>query len=54
MIGGFAEALVDGTASGDAAPRAARAIADETARLERLVGALGATMAWVRYRKGDV
>jgi two-component system sensor histidine kinase MprB len=41
VIGGFAEALVDGTASGDAAPRAARAIADETARLERLVGALG-------------
>lgn len=42
VIGGFAEALVDGTASGDAAPRAARAIADETARLERLVGELGA------------
>ncbi len=41
VIGGFAEALVDGTASGDAAPRAAQAIADETARLERLVGALG-------------
>ena len=42
VIGGFAEALVDGTARGDAAPRAARAIADETARLERLVGELGA------------
>lgn len=42
VIGGFAEALVDGTADGDAAPRAARAIADETARLERLVGGLGA------------
>lgn len=42
VIGGFAEALVDGTASGDAAPRAARAIADETARLKRLVGELGA------------
>ncbi len=42
VIGGFAEALIDGTASGDAAPRAARAIADETARLERLVGELGA------------
>lgn len=42
VIGGFAEALVDGTASGDAAPRAARAIADEAARLERLVGELGA------------
>ena len=41
VIGGFAEALVDGTASGAAAPRAARAIADETARLERLVGELG-------------
>lgn len=42
VIGGFAEALVDGTASGEAVPRAARAIADETARLERLVGELGA------------
>ncbi len=42
VIGGFAEALVDGTATGDAAPRAARAIADEAARLERLVGELGA------------
>ena len=42
VIGGFAEALVDGTATGDAAPRAARAIRDETGRLERLVDELGA------------
>jgi len=42
VIGGFAEALVDGTAEGDAAVRAARAIADETARLEGLVDELGA------------
>ena len=42
VIGGFAEALVDGTAEGDAATRAARTIADETARLERLVDELGA------------
>jgi signal transduction histidine kinase len=42
VIGGFAEALLDGTAAGDAASRAARAIADETSRLERLVGELGA------------
>lgn len=42
VIGGFAEALVDGTAEGEAAVRAARAIADETARLEGLVDELGA------------
>jgi signal transduction histidine kinase len=42
VIGGFAEALVDGTAEGEAATRAARTIAGETARLERLVDELGA------------
>ena len=42
VIGGFAEALVDGTATGDAAQVAARAIRDETGRLARLVDELGA------------
>ena len=42
VIGGFAAALADGTASGDDAPRAAGAIAEEAARLERLVDELGA------------
>jgi signal transduction histidine kinase len=42
VIGGYATALIDGTATGDAARRAAEAIAEETARLERLVGQLGA------------
>ncbi len=42
VIGGFAEALTDGTAQGDAAASAARAIADETERLEALVDELGA------------
>jgi signal transduction histidine kinase len=40
-IGGFAEAIADGTASGDRAVAAARTIAEETQRLERLVGELG-------------
>jgi two-component system sensor histidine kinase BaeS len=40
-IGGFAEAIADGTASGDRASAAARTIAEETQRLERLVGELG-------------
>jgi signal transduction histidine kinase len=40
-IGGFAEAIADGTASGDRAAAAARTIAEETQRLERLVGELG-------------
>jgi signal transduction histidine kinase len=40
-IGGFAEAIADGTASGDRAIAAARTIADEAQRLERLVGELG-------------
>ncbi|MHB8459196.1 MAG: sensor histidine kinase [Candidatus Limnocylindrales bacterium] len=42
VIGGFADALADGTATGEDAGRAARAIAEESARLERLVGELGA------------
>jgi signal transduction histidine kinase len=42
VIGGFAEALVDGTAHGEDATRAAQTIADETGRLERLVDELGA------------
>jgi signal transduction histidine kinase len=42
VIGGFAEALRDGTAQGSAIPRAADAIADETARLDRMLGDLGA------------
>lgn len=42
VISGFATALTDGTASGDDATRAARAIAEEASRLERLVAELGA------------
>jgi signal transduction histidine kinase len=42
VIGGYAAALSDGTATGAAADRAAAAIAEETARLERLVAQLGA------------
>ena len=37
VIGGFSEALRDGTASGESAVRAADAIADETGRLERML-----------------
>jgi signal transduction histidine kinase len=40
VIGGFAEALGDGTAVGEDAARAARAIREESARLERLVAEL--------------
>ena len=40
-IGGFAEAIADGTASGERATAAARTIAEEAQRLERLVGELG-------------
>jgi signal transduction histidine kinase len=40
-IGGFAEAIADGTATGDRAVAAARTIAEEAQRLERLVGELG-------------
>ena len=42
VISGFAAALTDGTATGDDIPRAARAIGEEAARLEDLVGQLGA------------
>jgi len=45
VIGGYAEALVDGTASGETANGAAQAIRDETVRLERLVDELGAIEA---------
>lgn len=41
VIGGFAEALQDGTAAGPAAERAARAIGEEAARIGRLVDGLG-------------
>ena len=41
VISGFATALADGTATGDAAAAAARAIEEEAGRLERLVGELG-------------
>ncbi len=40
VIGGFAQALGDGTAVGDDAARAARAIREEATRLERLVAEL--------------
>jgi signal transduction histidine kinase len=40
-IGGYAEAIADGTASGDRAAAAARTISEEAQRLERLVGELG-------------
>ena len=40
-IGGFAEAIADGTASGERATAAARTIAEDAQRLERLVGELG-------------
>jgi signal transduction histidine kinase len=42
VITGFSDALADGTATGEDAGRAARAIAEEAGRLERLVGELGA------------
>jgi signal transduction histidine kinase len=42
VIGGFAEALRDGTAQGPAIPRAAELISDEARRLERMLGDLGA------------
>jgi signal transduction histidine kinase len=49
VISGYAAALEDGTASGDDALRAARAIAGEAERLERLVDELGAVE---RLRRG--
>jgi len=42
VIGGFASALADGTASGPSADNAARVIGEEAERLERLVAELGA------------
>ena len=42
VIAGFADALLDGTATGDDVGRAARAIHEEADRLEALVGELGA------------
>jgi signal transduction histidine kinase len=50
VIAGFAAALADGTATGDDAARAARAIEEEAGRLERLVGELGAIE---RLREGS-
>jgi signal transduction histidine kinase len=50
VISGYATALADGTATGDDAGRAARAIEDESARLERLVAELGAIE---RLQAGD-
>lgn len=50
VIGGFAEALQDGTATGEAALAAARTISEETERLERLVDQLG---TFERIRSGD-
>jgi histidine kinase len=41
VIGGFADALADGTATGEDAGRAARAIVEESSRLGRLVDELG-------------
>jgi signal transduction histidine kinase len=41
VIRGFADALADGTATGDDSVRAAHAISEESARLERLVDELG-------------
>ena len=49
VIGGYAAALADGTATGEDAARAARAIGEESARLERLVDELGAVE---RLRRG--
>ncbi|MEK6719581.1 MAG: HAMP domain-containing sensor histidine kinase [Chloroflexota bacterium] len=50
VIGGFAQALQDGTAIGDDAVKAARTIAEEAERLERMVDQLG---AFERIRSGD-
>ncbi len=49
VIGGYAAALADGTASGPDAERAARTIGEEATRLERLVDELGAVE---RLRQG--
>lgn len=49
VISGFAQALQDGTATGDDAATAARTIAEEAERLERMVDQLG---AFERIRSG--
>jgi two-component system sensor histidine kinase BaeS len=50
VIGGFAEALSDGTATGEDAGRAAGAIREEAARLERLLAELDTVE---RLRRGE-
>jgi signal transduction histidine kinase len=50
VIAGFATALGDGTATGDAAVAAAKAIEEEAGRLERLVSEVGAVE---RIRSGE-
>jgi signal transduction histidine kinase len=50
VIAGFATALADGTAKGDAAEAAAKAIEEEAGRLERLVTEVGAIE---RIRSGE-
>lgn len=50
VIAGFAAALRDGTAEGEAAVAAAKAIEEEAARLERLVAEVGAVE---RIRSGE-
>jgi signal transduction histidine kinase len=50
VITGFAAALADGTATGDAAASAAKAIEEEAGRLERLVTEVGAVE---RIRSGE-
>jgi two-component system sensor histidine kinase BaeS len=50
VITGFAAALADGTATGDAATAAAKAIEEEAGRLERLVSEVGAVE---RIRSGE-
>ena len=50
VIAGFATALRDGTAQGDAAAAAAKAIEEESGRLERLVAEVGAIE---RIRSGE-
>jgi signal transduction histidine kinase len=50
VIAGFAAALRDGTAHGDSAEAAARAIEEEAGRLERLVAEVGAVE---RIRSGE-
>ena len=53
MIGGFATAIADGTASGSEATKAARTIGEEATRLERLVAELD-TMERLRTGTGGL